>query len=631
MPRQKASGAPLLPPEELYLFNEGRLFAGYEHFGAHLLPGGELTRFALWAPNAAEISVIHDGNGWQRGIDLLEPLGTSGVFSGELAGLGEGTRYKYAIVTRDGSCREKADPVAFAAECPPASASVVTDLGYEWSDEEWMSRRAGWLAAAEPMAVYEVHLGSWRRQATGDFLNYSEIAPLLADHLERHNFTHVELLPVMEHPYYGSWGYQTTGFFAPTARYGSPTDFMAFVDHLHQRGIGVILDWVPSHFATDDYSLGELDGTHLYEHEEIRQRIHPDWGSYEFNYSRHEVRSFLTSSAWFWCDRYHADGLRVDAVASMLYLDYSRQPGGWVPNRYGGRENLDAVGFLRSLNDSLSGRFPGLVTVAEESTAWPGVSRPTSEGGLGFSMKWDMGWMHDTLQHLARQPVHRKYHYGELTFRGLYAFSENFLLPLSHDEVVYGKGAIAAKMPGDDWQKRANVRLLYAMQAFQPGKSLLFMGDELASWHEWSHEKEIEWALLAHPDHAGIARLVADLNGAYRRLAALYKTDFEPGGFDWIVADDTENDVLAWRRRFAGEHLVVVANLTPVVRERYRIGVPAAGHWAELCNTDAEAYGGSGVDNLGGVEADEEPAHGELQSIELRLPPLAVLLFGRES
>ncbi len=628
MPRKDARAEQVFAPEQLYLFNEGRLFQLYETFGGHLLAGTDRARFAIWAPNAEVVSVIHDGNGWQAGTDLLEPLGGSGVFAGELSGVGPGTRYKYRIEPRYGAPRDKTDPVAFASECPPASASVLVDLSYDWSDGPWMAERAARNAALEPMAVYEVHLGSWRRREDGTFLSYRELAPLLADHVEAHNFTHVELLPIMEHPYYGSWGYQTTGFFAPTARYGGPTDFMAFVDHLHQRGIGVILDWVPSHFATDAFSLGELDGTHLSEHEDVRRRVHPDWGSYEFNYSRHEVRSFLVSSGWFWCDRYHADGLRVDAVASMLYLDYSRKEGGWVPNRYGGRENLEAVEFLRTLNDSLHDRFPGVVTIAEESTAWPGVSRPTAAGGLGFSMKWDMGWMHDTLQHLERQPVHRRYHYGELTFRGLYAFSENFVLPLSHDEVVYGKKSVAGKMPGDDWQRRANVRLLYGLQTLQPGKSLLFMGDELATWREWSHEGELEWALLDHPDHAGIARLVADLNGLYRRLPALYATDFDPAAFDWIVADDVENDVLAWRRQLGEDYLVAVANLTPVVREGYRIGVPGDGRFEELINTDAAEYGGSGVGNLGGVEADTVAAHGQDHSIELRLPPLGVLLLG---
>ena len=630
MPRQRQRAELLLGPTELHLFNEGRYFQAYERFGAHPLGDGR-TAFAVWAPNAERVSVLHDGNGWAPGVDPLEPLGSSGVWAGDVANADVGTRYKYRIEPRSAAPRDKADPFAAAMECPPASASIVADLSYEWQDSEWMSERRFRQAPTEPMSIYEVHLGSWRRKPDGSMYGYRELAPLLADHVERLGFTHVELLPVMEHPYYGSWGYQTTGFFAPTARYGAPTDFMAFVDHLHQRGIGVILDWVPSHFATDGYALGEFDGTHLYEHEDPRHRTHPDWGSYEFNYSRHEVRSFLISSGWLWCDRYHADGLRVDAVASMLYLDYSRKPGGWVPNRHGGRENLDAVEFLRMLNDSVQERFEGSVTIAEESTAWPGVTSPTAAGGLGFSMKWDMGWMHDTLQHMQREPVHRRYHYGELTFRGLYAFSERFVLPLSHDEVVYGKGSLVSKMPGDDWQRRANLRLLYSMQAFQPGKSLLFMGGELATSREWSHEGELDWSLLDQPDHHGIARILADLNRRYRELEPLHATDFEADGFAWVVADDSANDVLAWLRRGRSGNLLVVVNATPVVREGYRIGVPAPGLWSELLNSDATEYGGSGVGNLGGVSATSFPAHGYDQSIELRLPPLGVLLLADEA
>jgi 1,4-alpha-glucan branching enzyme len=544
-----------------------------------------------------------------------------------------GTRYKYHLDSRMGPSFDKADPLAFATEEPPLSASVFTDLSYEWGDEQWMSDRVVFAPDAEAISIYEVHIGSWRRHRDGSFLSYTELAEPLADHVLAHGFTHVQFLPVMEHPYYGSWGYQTTGYFAPTARYGSPTALMALVDHLHQRGIGVILDWVPSHFATDAFSLGEFDGTHLYEHEDPRHRIHPDWGSYEFNYSRHEVRSFLISSAWFWLERYHADGLRVDAVASMLYLDYSRSEGEWVPNRHGGRENIDAVAFLRQFNESVHERFPGIVTIAEESTAWPGVSRPVSEGGLGFSMKWDMGWMHDTLEHLQREPVHRQYHYDELTFRGMYAFTERFVLPLSHDEVVHGKGALATKMPGDDWQRRATLRLLFALQWFQPGKKLIFMGSELATWREWNHEAELDWELLQHLEFAGVAHLVGDLNRLYRETAAL-QGDFDPAGFSWVVADDVTNDVLAWRRSDGREgrddgDVLAVLNLTPVVRDQYRIGVQAAGEWLELCNTDAADYGGSGVGNLGRIEATSVPAHGFPASLELRLPPLGALLLGQ--
>jgi 1,4-alpha-glucan branching enzyme len=619
----------LIGQEDLYLFNEGRHFEAYGRLGAHIGKGNQTT-FAVWAPNAEHVSVVHEANGWTPGADLLDSQASSGIWAGQLAGLKNGDRYKYWIEPRHAPGHDKADPFAFAAECPPASASLVTDLSYEWHDAEWLSERERRQGPNEPMSVYEVHLGSWRRRPDGSQYGYRELAPLLADHVEQHGFTHVELLPVMEHPYYGSWGYQTTGYFAPTARYGSPTDFMAFVDHLHQRGIGVILDWVPSHFATDEFSLGLFDGTHLYEHEDPRHRIHPDWGSYEFNYARHEIRSFLVSSAWFWCDRYHADGLRVDAVASMLYLDYSRKPGGFVANRYGGRENLDAADFLRVLNDSVHDRFPGVVTIAEESTAWPGVTVGTAEGGLGFSMKWDMGWMHDTLLYLAREPVHRRYHHDELTFRGVYAFSERFLLPLSHDEVVHGKGSLLGKMPGDEWQRRANLRLLYSMQAFQPGKSLLFMGGELATWLEWSHELELDWSLLDHAGHAGIARLVTDLNRCNRELEALHATDFDPEGFSWVVGDDTTNDVIAWLRRSPTADLLVVVNCTPVVRDGYQIGVPRAGSWAELLNSDATYYGGSGVGNLGRVESSTVAAHGFEQSVMLRLPPLGALLLSYE-
>jgi 1,4-alpha-glucan branching enzyme len=619
-----------ITPADLYLFNEGRQFQLYEHLGAHLLAGGSGARFGVWAPNAEAVSVRHDGNGWTPGADPLQPQGDSGVWAGRIAGMPVGTRYKYHIVSRLAAPRDKADPLAFGTEVPPLSASVLTDLSYSWGDDSWMQRRAESDPAAEPMAVYEVHLGSWRRGPDRSFLSYEAIAEPLADHVLAHGFTHVELLPVMEHPYYGSWGYQTTGYYAPTARFGHPTGFMALVDHLHQRGVGVILDWVPSHFATDAFGLGEFDGTHLYEHQDPRHRIHPDWGSYEFNYSRHEVRSFLISSAWFWLDRYHVDGLRVDAVASMLYLDYSRSAGQWVPNAYGGRENLDAVSFLRQVNESVHDRFPGAVTIAEESTAWPGVSKGVGEGGLGFSMKWDMGWMHDRLVHFQREPVHRRYHYGELTFRGLYAFTERFVLPLSHDEVVHGKGSLASKMPGDDWQKRANLRLLFADQWFQPGRKLLFMGAELATWREWDHEGQLDWELLHHAESAGVARLVGDLNRLYRELDAL-QGDFDPEGFGWIVADDDANDVLGWRRSGPSAAVVAVLNLTPVVRDHYRLGVPIGGEWLELCNTDASVYGGSGVGNLGRISADEVPSHGFASSLELRLPPLAALLLAPAS
>lgn len=616
-----------ISPMDQYLFNEGRHFRIYEKLGSHIL-GEDQTTFAVWAPNAAQVSVIHDGNGWNPRKDLLEPVGSSGIWHGTVKRAGEGTRYKYLITPHFGEPREKADPVAFAGELPPLTASVVSELNHSWQDGAFLMKRAELQDPKEPLSIYEVHLGSWRRGPDGRFLSYRELGAALADHLSRLGFTHVELLPVMEHPYYGSWGYQTTSYFAPTARYGSPSELMALVDELHQAGIGVLLDWVPSHFATDAFSLGEFDGTHLYEHADPRQGIHPDWGSYEFNYGRNEVRSFLISSACFWLDRYHIDGIRVDAVASMLYLDYSRSEGQWIPNVYGGRENLEAIGFLRELNDEVHRSFPSALTIAEESTAWPGVSRPVEEGGLGFSLKWDMGWMHDTLQHLSREPIHRKYHYNELTFRALYAFTERFVLPLSHDEVVHGKGALLSKMPGDDWQRRANLRLLYAYQALLPGKTLLFMGCELGTYREWDHESELEWELLQQADHAGISWLVGDLNRLVSSHRALHTLDFEPEGFSWLVADASEDSVLAWLRAGQGGELAIaVANLTPVVRYDWRLGVPASGNWQEILNTDSTIYGGSGVGNLGGIKATEEPWGGQSAYVECTLPPLAIVVF----
>jgi 1,4-alpha-glucan branching enzyme len=626
----------VLGPLDLHLFNEGRHYRLYDKLGGHLLGGegdgsgaraSQGARFAVWAPNARAVTVMHDGNGWDTGADPLAPEGSSGIWAGVLGGVAAGCCYKYWVERADGGGSAKADPFAFAAELPPLTASVLTSLDYEWGDAEWISARRGRDYASAPMSIYEVHLGSWRRHADGSYLSYRELGEALVAHMSAFGFTHLQLLPVMEHPYYGSWGYQTSGYFAPTARYGGPTDLMALIDTLHRAGFGVILDWVPSHFATDAFSLGEFDGTHLYEHADPRQRTHPDWGSYEFNYGRHEVSSFLVSSACFWLEHYHADGLRVDAVASMLYLDYSRKAGEWVPNRFGGRENLEALQFLRQLNDAVHDGFPGAVTIAEESTAWPGVSRPAAAGGLGFDMKWDMGWMHDTLQHLARDPVHRKHHYSELTFRGLYAFTERFVLPLSHDEVVHGKGSLASKMPGDDWQRRANLRLLFGLQYLQPGKKLLFMGSELAGWQEWDHERELEWDLLNHPAHAGVARFVADLNRVYADIEPLHARDFDASGFGWVIANDVENDVLAWIRAGGTGQALVVANCTPVVREHYRIGVPAPGAWVEILNGDAAEYGGSGQFHIGRVEADNSPSHGQRASLELTLPPLAVLVL----
>jgi 1,4-alpha-glucan branching enzyme len=510
---------------------------------------------------------------------------------------------------------------------------VVWDLDYDWGDGEWMAGRAGKAALGAPVSIYEVHLGSWMRspERPGEVLGYEEIAPLLVRHLVETGFTHVEFLPIMEHPFYGSWGYQTTGYFAPTARYGTPQGLMSLIDQLHQAGIGVLLDWVPSHFPTDAFALGEFDGTHLYEHADPRQGFHPDWKSYIFNYGRNEVRSFLLSSAEHWLSTYHADGLRVDAVASMLYLDYSREGGEWIPNRFGGRENLEAIEFLRQLNIGVYGAHPDVQTMAEESTAWPGVSRPTDHGGLGFGYKWDMGWMHDTLAYFRRDPVHRRHHHSQLTFRGLYAFTENYVLPLSHDEVVHGKGSLLGAMPGDDWQKFANLRLLYGYQYALPGKKLLFMGDELGQWQEWSHDRSLDWHLLDHAPHAGLLRFVSDLNRIYREEPALHELDAEPSGFEWVRAGDASHSTLSFLRRSkAGGAVLVVCNLTPVPRHNMLLGVPEPGYWREILNSDATVYGGSGVGNFGGVEAQAVPWHGQPQTVNLTAPPLAVVLFRRE-
>jgi len=566
--------------------------------------------------------------------------GSSGIWEAFIPGLREGSLYKLHVISQDGSYRVgKADPFAFQAEEPPKTGSVVRALDYTWGDEEWMTVRAAANRLDAPIAIYEVHAGSWRRvpEEGNRPLTYREMAPQLAEHVKRHGFTHVELLPIMEHPFYGSWGYQTTGYFAPTSRYGTPQDFMYLVDHLHQEGIGVILDWVPSHFPTDEHGLAYFDGTHLFEHADPRQGFHPDWNSLIFNYGRHEVRSFLISSALYWLDKYHVDGLRVDAVASMLYLDYSRKAGEWIPNEHGGRENLAALSFLRQLNEEVYRSYPDVQTFAEESTAWPMVSRPTYLGGLGFGLKWDMGWMHDTLQYMEREPIHRKYHQGELTFRMVYAFSENFLLPLSHDEVVHGKGSLLSKMPGPDWEQFANLRLLYGYMTAQPAKKLLFMGAELAQRGEWSHEGSLDWHLLDADAHAGISRLVADLNRVYRDEPALHELDADPAGFEWIAADDAAASVLAFLRKGKssngssreerGDLIACVFNFTPILRTNYRIGVPRGGRWQEILNTDATTYWGSGEGNLGGVDAAPVPSHGRTHSLYLTLPPLAAVFL----
>ncbi|HEX6132162.1 MAG TPA: 1,4-alpha-glucan branching protein GlgB [Actinomycetota bacterium] len=621
-PRPGADG--WLGEHDRYLFAEGTHARMWEQLGAHPDAGG--VRFAVWAPNAERVSVVGDFDGWDPDAHDLEPVASSGIWAGAVAEARPGHAYKFHVRSRFGGYRvDKADPYAVRSEMPPRTASIVHDLAYAWHDDAWLAGRGERIALSAPVSIYEVHPGSWMRAADGGWLGYRELAERLADHVERLGFTHVELLPVMEHPFYGSWGYQTTGYFAPTARYGAPQDLMAAIDLLHDRGIGVILDWVPSHFPSDQHGLGYFDGTHLYEHADPRRGFHPDWNTLIFNYGRDEVRSFLRSSANFWLDVFHADGLRVDAVASMLYLDYSREEGDWIPNERGGREHLEAISFLRSLNESIYLTHPGVHTFAEESTAWPMVSRPTDAGGLGFGYKWDMGWMHDTLAYLSRDPIHRRHHHHELSFRQIYAGSESFVLPLSHDEVVHGKGSLLGKMPGDDWRRLANLRLLLAWQFGQNGKKLLFMGGELGEPREWDHDGSVDWDLLEDPRHEGIARWVADLNALYRATPALHELDCDPHGFRWVAADDAEASVFAFLRLGAdpSDVALVVWHGTPVPREGYRIGVPTDGPWREVLNGDAAAYGGSGVGNPSPVPADPAPAHGHARSIAITLPPLA--------
>ncbi|MEO6774239.1 MAG: 1,4-alpha-glucan branching protein GlgB [Kofleriaceae bacterium] len=616
----------MLTSDDLFLFNQGTHYRLYDKLGAHVVAAG--TYFAVWAPNARAVSVIGDWNGWRAGADPLAPLESSGIWTATIAGVGHGTRYKFAITGPDGHTREKADPFAARAEHPPATASVVWHAHHAWGDADWMRTRGARQARTAPISIYECHLGSWRRDHD-EVLGYRDLGKQLAHHCGELGFTHVELMPVMEHPFYGSWGYQVTGFFAPTTRYGAPDDFMAMVDELHQRGIGVILDWVPAHFPTDAHGLGYFDGTHLFEHADPRRGFHPDWTSNIFNYGRHEVRSFLISSAISWLDRYHVDGLRVDGVASMLYRDYSRKAGEWLPNEDGSNHDRDAIGFLQQLNRAVYGAFPDVQTIAEESTAWGGVTRPPEHGGLGFGFKWDLGWMHDTLAHLEHEPVHRKFHYDELTFRAIYASSENYVLPLSHDEVVHGKGALIAKLPGDPWQRYATLRLLYGYQWTLPGKKLLFMGDEIGVWGEWHHEAQLDWAVGEHPAHAGIARWVGDLNRAYRAHPALHVGDCEPVGFRWIVGDDREGGVLAYLRTGgeADPPICVIANFTPVSREGYRIGVPRAGFWREILCSDSVDYGGSGIGNRGGMHTDRTGCRGFEQSLVVTAPPLGIAVF----
>ena len=630
---------PRLGDVDLHLFAEGTHARAYEGFGAHVVrraggnPAGDAVDFAVWAPNARSVHVIGEFEDWGSKPAPLAMRGQSGIWEGQVQGIGHGARYKYRITSRDGAYQvDKADPYGFRCELPPATASVVWDLDYGWGDGDWMRLRRAKNALDAPISIYEVHLGSWMRvpEEQQRWLGYREIAPKLAAHVQSCGFTHVELLPIAEHPFYPSWGYQVTGFFAPTSRYGTPQDFMWFVDYMHQQGIGVILDWTPAHFPTDEHGLIYFDGTHLYEHADPRKGIHAEWGSAIFNYGRKEVRSFLISNASFWLDRYHIDGLRVDAVASMLYLDYGRKGGDWVPNEYGGNENIEAIDFLRLFNQGVYREHPDTQTIAEESTSWPSVSRPTYTGGLGFGMKWDMGWMHDTLSYFREDPIGRRYHHHKLTFRSMYFWSENYVLPLSHDEVVHGKGSLIGKMHGDEWQRFANLRLMFAYMWAQPGKKLMFQGGEIGQQSEWAHDRSVDWHLLGDsPLHVQLMTFVSELNRLYRTEPALHVNDVGLGGFEWIDANDDDNSVFAFLRKgdAAGDVVIAVFNCTPVPRHDYRVGVPKIDRWEEILNSDAEAFGGSGIGNLGGVTAEAVTWHGRTGSVRLTLPPLSAVFL----
>jgi 1,4-alpha-glucan branching enzyme len=610
---------------DLHLAGEGRHERIYDQLGAHVVDGG--VSFAVWAPNARAISVVGDWNGWDGRVDGLEPVGSSGIWHGLVAEASEGARYKFEVVGADGHLRLKADPYARYAEVPPQSASIVHTSRFRWSDAGWLEARLEPLD--RPLSVYEVHLPSWRRNPLegNRSLTYRELAGELGEYVAELGFTHVELLPVMHHPFSGSWGYQVTGYYAPLSTLGDPDDFRHFVDHLHSLGIGVILDWVPAHFPRDEFALARFDGTALYEHDDPRRGAHPDWGTLVFNLGRNEVRNFLLANALFWLREFHVDGLRVDAVASMLYLDYSRKEGEWLPNAFGGREDLDAISFLRELNEVVHAHEPSVVMAAEESTAWPGVSRPTYLGGLGFGFKWNMGWMHDTLEYFSKEPVHRRFHHHELTFALVYAWNENFVLPLSHDEVVHGKGSLLGRLPGDRWQQFANLRALYGLMWAHPGKKLLFMGGELAQEQEWSEERSLDWHLLEDPDHAGVRAFVRDLNAAYAAEPALWEVDFSHEGFRWLEPNASNENVLAFARLAAGASraLVCLANLSPVVREAWRVGLPTGGRWREVVNSDSRFYGGSDVGNGFGVEAEAVRWNDQPFSADVTLPPLAVV------
>ncbi|MGO9020488.1 MAG: 1,4-alpha-glucan branching protein GlgB [Syntrophobacteraceae bacterium] len=632
-------GFSLITEHDAYLFKEGSHFKLYEKMGSHIVnvDGVTGTFFAVWAPNAIKVSVIGDFNVWDKEAHPLSVRRDgSGIWEGFIPELGQGAIYKYHIVSRKNGYRvDKGDPYARHWETPPQTGSIIWDTAYDWNDVEWMDGRAKVNALNAPWSIYEVHLGSWRRvpEQGNRWMSYREMAEHLPEYLAEMGFTHVEFLPVMEHPFYGSWGYQTTGYFAPTSRFGTPQDFMYLIDVMHQNGIGVILDWVPSHFPSDEFGLTYFDGTHLFEHQDPKKGFHPEWNSYIFNHGRYEIRAFLISSALFWLDKYHADGLRVDAVASMLYLDYARRDGEWIPNIYGGRENLDAIYFIKRFNEVVYQEYPDVQTIAEESTSWPMVSRPAYVGGLGFGMKWNMGWMHDTLEYFSKEAVYRKFHQNQLTFNIWYAFFENFVLPLSHDEVVYGKGSLLHKMPGDDWQKFANLRLLLGYMFGEPGKKLIFMGCEIGQRDEWYHEQSIAWDLLENPAHQGVQKWVQDLNRLYRDEPAMHQVDFSGAGFEWIDFRDADSSAVAFLRKpETGEDLIMIAaNFTPVPRTNYRFGVPRAGHWREILNSDSKIYGGAGYGNLGGIDAVPVPSHGRNCSLSLNLPPLGIVFLKSEA
>lgn len=623
----------LLTDFDIHLFKDGKHYRLYEKLGAHPLTfhGRQGTYFAVWAPGAKKVSVIGNFNHWTAGQhNLNSRWDESGIWEGFFEHIGRGEAYKFAIVSQQEEYLEKADPFGFYNETAPRTASIVWDHTYSWNDSSFMEGRRLGAGKAGPMSVYEVHAGSWRRnpEQGNRSLTYREMITELVPYVKEAGFTHVEFLPLMEHPFFGSWGYQITGYYASTSRYGSPQDLMALIDAFHQEGIGVILDWVPSHFPGDMHGLFRFDGTHLFEHADPRQGFHPDWSSYIYNYGRNEVRAFLISNALFWLDKFHIDGIRVDAVASMLYLDYSRRPGEWIPNRHGGNENLEAIQFLRELNIAIYGAYPDAVTIAEESTAWPGVSRPTFMGGLGFGQKWMMGWMHDTLMYLRKDPIHRKFHQNDITFSIIYAFTENFMLPLSHDEVVHGKGSLLSRMPGDEWQKFGNLRLLYSLMFAHPGTKLIFMGGEFGQYDEWNHDQSLRWDLMERDLNKGMFKLIADLNLLYRREPALWKFSFQPQGFEWIDYSDRENSVIAFRRLsdIPADQLLVIMNFTPIVRHGYHIGVPASGDWEEVFNSDQIEYGGSGVSN-GIVKTVNYGFHGQPQSVSIALPPLAMVIY----